>query len=122
MRVGSYVGTATQVEELPPITFVGQPSVFANCVGTQGTEVVCWGQESNLLPLGIEEQGIRTRRSFRMRLPEPAVASVATARSVCALTRTGHVYCWGGNTSGILVGLSLDVTSAMPIAIRGPKD
>lgn len=120
--LGSHIGSPLVIQELPPIVFVGQPSSNAMCIGTNGSLVICWGFASNIFPMGTKQEAVRSRRSFEMPIPEAAAAVVAVANAVCALSREGHVFCWGGNDSGTLTGVPYDQTSNVPIRVPFPRE
>ncbi|MFY8159445.1 MAG: RCC1 domain-containing protein, partial [Ilumatobacteraceae bacterium] len=118
---GSYPSTPVDVTGLTS----GVSSVALgdthSCVVTSGGGVKCWGSNSS----GQLGDGTTTRQdtpvsvlaSANVDLTGIVAVSAGSAHS-CALTTTGGVKCWGGNTSGQLGNDSV-TNSSTPVDVTG---
>jgi alpha-tubulin suppressor-like RCC1 family protein len=99
--------------------FVSSSSSAQNwCVVTAGGDVYCWG-DNEAGQLGTST-GIASTTPVKITgLLEPAAQVSVGYFTICALTTTGSVYCWGYGGDGELGNGSTTNTTATPVPVSG---
>ncbi len=116
-RFASYLGCrAARFPELGPMTQVGAGAGFS-CALKQNGRVSCSGfnqdgrlgnfkHAKNLAGHRAVEVLVKKGGLFRRAEPLENVVKVAVSEATaCAVTRDGEVYCWGGNSRHLIIGM-----------------
>ncbi|HEY4175365.1 MAG TPA: hypothetical protein VGM90_00965 [Kofleriaceae bacterium] len=90
-----------------------------SCVVTAAHDVYCWGG-NEYDQLGLGGGGPFSRVPVRVQgLPLVMAIASRTDNSICSLTETREVYCWGDNSAGQLAQGSFGGTSDVPLKVMG---
>jgi alpha-tubulin suppressor-like RCC1 family protein len=88
------------------------------CVLVEDGSVWCWG-DNEAQQLGEGTSNLWSQTPVQMK-KLPAVAQVAVGNfTICALTRSGGVLCWGYGSDGELGNGSTTNTTAVPVEVKG---
>lgn len=138
----SYKHEATDVKGvggqglLQEISAVATGADYSCALKTDG-HVLCWGLNSesqlgdnttNYIPIGLNtiKYDITGNKSAPVYVKDSTgrnslsdIKSISAGyQHTCAVTNSGHVYCWGDNESGSL-GDGTEVARKIPVAVRG---
>jgi alpha-tubulin suppressor-like RCC1 family protein len=89
------------------------------CARRTNSAILCWGDNSSG-QLGDGTQTSRDTPGRVMNLPDGPTELVAGRFFACARSGTGHVSCWGENTTGV-IGTAPN-PSTLPVEISGIND
>jgi alpha-tubulin suppressor-like RCC1 family protein len=128
-RLGNGVDDLNGVVSTPvPVDGLGSGvrSIFADgsdtCAVTTAGVVKCWGFGGQLMlgPNGPTPGLVSAVPVTIAGLPSVRSVAVESDNAICALTTTGGVKCWGGNTSGQLgAGLGTGFEAFTPVQVKG---